>query len=153
MSQKHTNDAAKRNEIAARRRAVAQMSLAYVPQNQIAAELGVSPATVSADLKELREAWLEEAKESLGHRVSQELASLDQLEAHLWQQFTARATPPDTKTRTGLAILKVKERRARMLGLDEPDRLEISMSDEQLEAEILVLREELGHDEPRALPG
>ncbi len=145
--------AATQTAIAARRQTVASLALAYMPQIQIAEQLGVSNAPISKDLKAVREDWLTEARVDVQIAAVRELNSLDRLERQLWTQLLA-VQEPDTRTRTALAILRCKERRAKMLGFDQPDLLEVTISDERLQAEVLILREELGYDSrPAALEG
>lgn len=149
--------AQQRTAIARRRARVAQLSLAYVPQQAIAIELGVSAATISNDLKAVRADWLADAKTDVQTALVREIESLDRLEARLWQQFSqgAETITPDERSRTAAQILKCKERRAKLLGFDQPDLLEVTISDERLQAEVIELREVLGYDgpPPLALPG
>lgn len=146
------HDSKRENEIAERRAKVAELALAYVPQNQIAELLDVHPSTVSRDLAAVREQWRADAKVDVQAMALRELQSLDRLEASLWRQFTSRMTPPDTKNRTAQQILRCKERRAKMLGFDQPDLLEVrAITPEVVQAEIARLREVLGHDSARAL--
>ena len=152
---KRPTRAQQRTAIDRRRARVAQLALAYVPQQAIALELQVSTGTISGDLKAIRDGWREDAKMDVQSALIKEVNSLERLESRLWQQF-AMATDvitPDERTRTALAILRAKERRAKLLGFDTPDLIEITISDERLQAEIVVLREELGYDGPKALPG
>lgn len=141
------------NAILRRQARVAQFSLAYVPQAAIALELGVSKATISNDMKTIRQAWLEDAKTDIQTALVRELGSLDRLESRLWTQFgSGKAITNDERTRTALAILRTKERRAKLLGFDQPDLLEVTISDERLVYEVEQLRVKLGYDGPKALP-
>ena len=145
--------AARQTSLLRRRARVAQFALAYVPQAAIALELGVSPATISNDMKVIRQEWLEDAKTDIQTALVKELGSLDRLESRLWTQFgSGDRITNDERTRTAIAILKTKERRARLLGFDQPDLLEVTISDERLVYEVEQLREKLGYDGPKALP-
>lgn len=145
--------AAAQTALTRRRARVTQLALAYVPQAAIAIEVGVSEATVSNDMKVIRRAWLDDAKSDIQTAIVKELGSLDRLESRLWSQFgSGDAITNDERTRTALAILKTKERRAKLLGFDQPDLLEVTISDERLQYEVRELREQLGYDGPRALP-
>lgn len=145
--------AAARTAITRRRARVAQLALAYVPQAAIAIELKVSPATISGDMKAVREAWLADAKMDVQTALVRDIESLNRLESRLWQQFSQATLEPDERTRTAAQILKCKERRAKLLGFDQPELLDVTISDERLVAEVIELREELGYDGPLALPG
>jgi len=143
--------AAQRTAIAHRRQTVASLALAYVPQHRIADQVGVAESTVSKDLAAIRAGWLAEAQRDVEAAMVRELHSLDVLEARMWTQLATKTLEPDERTRTALAILKCKERRAKMLGFDQPDLLDITVSDEKLRIELQRLREELGYDGPRAI--
>lgn len=164
--------AAKKTEVAKRRRDVAGLALAYVAQSAIAERLGVSVGTISSDMKAIRTVWQSEAILDRKAAAVREVHSLDRLEANLWSQFLnvttrrVRVTKANgdeyqfeeplvsvsDKTRTATVILKTKERRAKLLGLDEPDVLEIRLTSEQVQAEIAYLKEKHSYDGPRALP-
>jgi len=165
--------AAQQAEIASRRAKVAALALTYVPQNQIARQLGVSTATVSGDLKAVKAAWLADAKTDVQEAAVMELASLDRLETQLWVQFMSqeqttirhyndegtmiRQQQVDKvsvaeRTRTALAILQTKNRRARMLGFDQPDLLEVRITSQQVQDEIARLRAKHAEQGPHALP-
>lgn len=145
--------AAAKTALLRRRARVAQLALAYVPQAAIALELGVAPSTISNDMKAIRQEWLDEAKTDIQSALVRELGSLDRLESRLWTQFgSGDKITNDERTRTAMAILKTKERRAKLLGFDQPDLLNVTISDERLQYEVQQLRDELGYDGPKALP-
>jgi predicted transcriptional regulator len=126
--------------------------LAYIPQAAIALELGVSTATVSNDLKAIRELWLAEARVDIQSAAVRELQSLDRLESRLWQQFASTKISPDERTRTASQILRCKQRRAKMLGFDQPDLLEVRITSQQVQDEIARLRTKHTERGPHALP-
>lgn len=169
----NTKKAAQRNAIAHRQRQAAALALAYVPQTQIAERLGVSVGTISSDLKVVRGEWRKEARTDIQDAAIRELQSLDRLEAQLWSQFVdtttrrvkvtkangdeyeydERIVSVGEKTRTAGAIMKAKERRAKMLGFDQPDLLEVRLTSGQVQAEIKRLTDKQALDGPHVLPG
>jgi hypothetical protein len=103
---------------------------------EIARELKVAPATaykaVARGLAAVNENCREEAQELR----ALEALRLDQMQAALWQQAT------DGDVRAIDRILRIMERRARLLGLDEPERretkLEIDPQQARFRRELLV---------------
>lgn len=117
--------AEQRNEKVQRRLKVAELALARVPQFEIAKTLGVSTATVSLDLKALREEWRKEGRERIDQAQEHELAALAKDERRIRQRI-ARLKEEDTK---GLcdymkAIMSIMERRAKLLGTDAAIKVE-----------------------------
>jgi len=143
--------AAKINQIAERRAKVAALALAYVPQYRIAQQLGVSPATVTNDLKYVRNEWRDDAVADRQEWVVRELESVNKLESRLWSDALHEYTPPDVRVRIAMGILKCKERRAKYLGLDQPDLIDVVITDDRIAAEIVELRERLGYEDRPAL--
>ena len=77
---------------------------------QLAVDVATAYADVRAELAALREQTVEEAKELR----DLELQRFDEMTAGLWPQIRAGSPPAVT------AAIRVSERRARLLGLDEP---------------------------------
>jgi len=111
------------------------LALAYVPQHEIARRVEVSEATISKDLKAIREEWREEAKADVQAALMREIRSLDRLEAQMWSQL-AGSVDPDVKTRTANTIIRCKERRAKLYGFDRPDLIDLRITAEQA-AEVI----------------
>lgn len=118
MTRKHTLDAQKAAEIAERRRVVASLLAKRMPQFEIAKTVGVSTATISRDITAIKAAWLEEAKQDVEVVIARELAELEDMEDDAAQ---AQSDPVWFEKR-----LKVKERKAKMLGLDAATKSEIA---------------------------
>lgn len=117
MAERNAGRALKRAEIEDRRRKVATLTLNKVHQTLIAERLGVAQSTVSRDLKTIEAGWREAARANLDALKARELAELDELEREIVRRTAAKS---------GLALrgislrLRVKERRARLMGLDAP---------------------------------
>lgn len=126
------------------------MALAYVPQNQIAQQLGVSTATISNDLAAIRDDWRDEAKADVQAALMHDVQSLDRLESQMWVQLS-QTTDPDVRVKTATVILRCKERRAKYLGFDRPELIDVVITDDRIAAEIVVLRERLGYEDRPAL--
>lgn len=74
-------------QIAKRQTDVAALYLAGYYQSEIAAELKVSQATISGDLKRIRQAWLQSTLVDINQVQGQELARIDRLEREYWQAW------------------------------------------------------------------
>jgi len=133
----------KRDEIAARRQQVALLRLTHLTQAEIAEHLGVSVGTVNADIQAVREEWAERRRTAYDEWVGEELAKLDRLERSL--------LPLALKGQTSAAdrVLSIMDRRARLLGLDKPERHEHTVITlDAIEAEIMRLEAELAERTP-----
>ena len=114
----------RKDEIIIRREAIAAMRARGLTQRQIRDSLlnmkppiEVSIATVNRDLKIIRAEWKQKATESIDEWIASELADLDELEKQAWRE-----------KRYDL-VLKIKDRRAKLLGLDKPMRTELTGAD------------------------
>lgn len=128
---------AKLDAIAARRQQVATLRLAHLTQAEIAKRLGVSVGTVNSDLQAVRDEWAERRRTATDEWLSEELAKLDRLErALLPLALQGQASAADR-------VLSVMDRRAKLLGLNKPDRHEHTVITlDAIEAEIARLEAE-----------
>lgn len=110
-----------RATIAERQRKVGELYLSHQSQAAIARALGVSQSTVSLDLAALLDEWRRENLERLEAVKTREAAELDVMEAEAARQYATTKTTDWFDRR-----LKVKIRRAHLLGLDSPARAEVS---------------------------
>lgn len=78
---------------------------------EIAAELDISQATVSKDLKVLQKEWQEARINDIDERKRQELAKIDNLELEHWEGW--RRSQQDAEVQT-----------VKMLGKESPDKME-----------------------------
>lgn len=111
---------------------------------EIAKELGVAHQTIAKDLKKIFDAYLEQSLEMRAYEVSLEQARLDDM----WQSVYADFRTGNVKAADQL--IKIMERRAKLLGLDTvqaskqisvtvtPEQIQ-GMSDDELTALISQL--------------
>lgn len=110
----------------ARRAKVAVLLTARVPYRQIAAQLGVSLGTISGDVAALLAQWAKEQRpEDRNRWRAVELMKLDEMEMRATNLLRMKEQPDISQTER---ILRIMERRAKLLGLDEPTRIEGSIS-------------------------
>lgn len=129
---------AQRAQTAQRRTQAVQLRLAGMDFERIAAQLGyASRGAAYTDITRALEGSLAELKHGADVLRHEELLRLNRLQAGLW----SAAVGGDT--RSAETVLKIIDRRCRLLGLDAPVRHElVTMS--AIEAEIARLSAELG---------
>jgi len=139
-------------EITHRRHRVAELYLRGMYQYQIAQELDTSEATVNADLKAVQKAWLSSSVRNFDEARAQEVAKIDQAEREYWRAWVRSQEPaPDEPqfypvgspgSEAGQPRLWVKpgdprflqgvercvERRCKLLGLDAPQKFDVTGS-------------------------
>jgi len=124
--------------LAERRQRVSALRLMHYTQREIAAELGVSVATVNRDLAVVRGEWAERRSQSYETWVAEELAKIDLIE----RAILPAAISGDDKAQARL--VQFMDRRARMMGLDKPERFEHTViTMDAVEAEIARLEREM----------
>lgn len=95
----------------------------------IAQRLNISKATVHKYINDTIKAYLEEAKEAHQSILAMELARLDDMQFSVW----TKARSGDSKAID--TMLKIMERRSRLLGLDMPTtnrQVQINITPDQL---------------------
>jgi hypothetical protein len=145
---------------------ISEMVLQGAKQSVIAAALSITQQQISYDLREVRRRWQTNATLSFDSYVAQEMEKLGLLEREYWAGWQRSQQPrknspvavrektdtasSETAARAGMrdgnprfldGVLFVMERRARLLGLDKPARINgtiqtfdlTKLSDEQLE--------------------
>jgi Trp operon repressor len=124
--------------LAERRQRVSALRLMHYTQREIAAEIGVSVATVNRDLAVVRAEWADRRSQSYESWVAEELAKIDLLE----RAILPAAIAGDDKAQA--RIVQFMDRRARMMGLDKPERFEHTVITlDAVEAEIARLEREM----------
>ena len=107
-----------RQEREERRQKVARLWAQHRNQTEIAKALGVNQSTVSRDLQVITARWVAEAVRDVGEIRARELAELDEMEKELAARWLQERRPEWMRLR-----LAVKERRAKLLGLDMPVKI------------------------------
>jgi len=132
------------------RRIIAERYLRGDYQADIARDLGISQQQVSYDLKVIRAEWLAASVRDFDAAKAQELAKIDQVEVEYWAAWKrsqedkeiefeesgpkGRRSGSRTEGQAGApafleGVLKCIERRCKILGLDAPDRHELTGKD------------------------
>ena len=95
------------------------MLLGHATQDAIARQLNVTRKTIGADVKALREIWRQELVRDPVEVLARELAELNDMERDCVQSFTVTGDAAWLRERR-----LIKERKAKLLGLDAPARQE-----------------------------
>lgn len=110
----------KQIELDDRRRRVAQLYLRRVHMSDIARQMGVHKSTITRDIQHLSRQWLAESMADTKSLKARELAELGEMEGDCALQFGG--TEVKHKDVGWIhARLRIKQRRAKMLGLDNPE--------------------------------
>lgn len=104
-----------------RRRKVQAMVLAGVPYDEIASTLGVARSTVQNDVKRLMEDWKKTAQYQIDEARIVELSRMDRLNVAVWRQAVNGDLMAVDKA------VKISERRAKMLGLDAAQKMQLEV--------------------------
>jgi len=146
-------------QLARDRRRIADLYLQGWTQVDIADETRLSQATISRDLKALQSDWLESALIDFNAAKARELAKIDRLEREYWTAWErscedaetirqegkgkkgedGKLVPPDKIVRTAkgqagdprflAGVQWCIERRCKILGIDAPQRTELTGAD------------------------
>lgn len=103
-------------------------------QPEIARELGIDQPTVSRDLALCYDAYRKQQEEEKPEIARIELSRLDALQ----KVFMAKALEGDQQS--GALTLRISERRAKLLGIDAPQKLQVDadLTTEALKAKLLA---------------
>ena len=126
-------------ETASRRRKVAALMLQKRPAYEIAKRLNVNENTVYKDGQAIREAWKREMLGAHDDLLAKELAALDDDEKALRDLLKGE---PNTRLWLNIydRVLRVCERRAKLLGLDAPEEIRLDVSRVQhIVAELVAI--------------
>jgi len=116
-----------KDQIARDRAIVARLYCQRWLQVDIAEKLGVTQQQVSYDLQAIREEWHQSTIRDFDQARSEELAKIDNLELEHWEGY--RRTD-DIRHLQGVQWCIV--RRCKLLGLDEPDKVDVKHEDAAL---------------------
>jgi transposase len=126
--------AQRQQEILERRREVARLRLSGIrDQREVAARLDVSLGTINGDFKAINEQWAQETTMDVDAEKQIDLARIDALISALWDK--AR----DGDERAIAQVLNLMQHRAKLLGLNAPEKRELS-GDENAPLTVLIQR-------------
>lgn len=134
-------------EASQQRPLIAALYLKGCPQSEIAAQLNLTQATVSRDLKLIQEQWRQSAISDMGEVKQRELEKIDLIEYEAWQawlrsQADAITTnefdgnkSTNTKNQYGdprflAQIERCIELRCKILGINAPTKIEVNWQQE-----------------------
>jgi hypothetical protein len=140
------------NRIEERRIKVAHLMAAHFTYREMAEQLGVAPSTISEDVKVIRERWRERATAEYSSHLAEELAKLDLLEHELLPKALSGGPGGGMNLRAVDRVLAIRDRRARMLGLDAPSKVEATLKVELLVRAVEDTLVELGIDDSQVRP-
>jgi len=107
-------------EVEHRRKIVAANLLAGANYRDIAAGAGVSVGTVAGDVKVLMARWRAEQVKTVDDHVTLDMRRMDVALNAIWDEVKAGNYAAIDR------MLKVLERRAKMLGYDQPDKVDLT---------------------------
>lgn len=120
------------------------MLLGRKTQQQMADELGVGQATISRDVQAVRAEWHAERMQDIEEYITDDLARLAAAESYIWPLIVAGK--PHAVDR----LLAIMDRRARLLGMDAPQRIDITHSVEEEVRRIVAEHPDLDFDDVMA---
>lgn len=111
----------KQAELENRRNSVAEAYLRGNTQQQIAAALGVSQATISKDVNFLLRAWREQREATIEDAVTLQIEELRRVRREAWRKYGK-----SEEYKWLDMVINIQKREATLLGLDAPKRSEIT---------------------------
>jgi hypothetical protein len=128
-----SEDRRRKEERDLRRLIIAEMLLAHIPYRTIASQLGLSKTQIHREVTKIRAQWRDRASVAYQSHVAEELGKLDALErAVLGKAFHGDEGLADLGAVD--RALRIAERRARLLGLDQPVKVSATVELPDLEA-------------------
>lgn len=127
-----------------RERQALALVLAGASVRQAAEQLDVAPSTVSRAIRRVLDATAQEVKAGADTLRAQELARLDALQIPAWRKAQAGDMG------AARVVIRIIERRCRLLGLDAPVRVTVTTElDEEIDALLAQLSELPVPEEPQ----
>jgi hypothetical protein len=114
--------------------------------HRIAAELGISVASATQDLREIRKAWLKSALIDFNQARSQEIAKIDAVEREFWRTWSRDVTEDKNAYRHLQGILQCVRQRCDLLGLTASTKISYTTPDGQTQANITIFLPDNGRD-------
>ena len=132
----------KQHDIAVRRKKISELYKKRYYQAEIAEELGIDPSLVSLDLKAMNETFKEEMMDNLIDIKVRELHDYNEMEKICIEKL-AGITDPKSGSRWIEERRKIKQAKAKLLGLDSPvkfqtQRVTVHINKEQRDAVVLA---------------
>ncbi len=118
-----------------RRREIARLLLLHHSQREIAEHFKVDPALICREVKMIKQQWLDERLRDFDELVAEQDARLRYMEDMLWERVESGDTHAVDR------CINIMKRRAALLGLDRPERKEISLAD--LNRDLATTRAEI----------
>jgi hypothetical protein len=140
------------NKIEQRRVEVAYLMTAHFTYREMGEKLGVASSTISEDVKVIREQWRQRATTDYASLLAEEQAKLDLLEHELMPMALSGGPDGGVNLQAVDRLLAIRDRRARMFGLDSPSRVEVTMRVEQVAKALIAVVDELGLDTEQVRP-
>jgi hypothetical protein len=140
------------NKIEQRRQSVASMVASHYTYREIGDALGIASSTVSDDVKAIRERWRQRATADYASFLAEEIAKLDLLEHELLPKALSGGPKGGLNLSAVDRVLAIRDRRARMLGLDVPSKVEATLKVELLVRALEDTLVELGIDDSQVRP-
>lgn len=122
-----------------RRLRIAEMLLAHVPYRTIGAQLGISKSMVAKEVALIRAEWRERAARAYQTHVDEELGKIEALERYVLAKAMHGGLDEGADLAAVDRAIALMDRRARLLGLDKPQKVEVAVED--LEAKRQRARE------------
>lgn len=123
----------KRAEIEERRKKVAANLLGGLTYRDMAPTLAVSIGTIANDVKTILGRWEREQIKDVDGWVRLELTRLDRALNAIWNKVL------DGDLKAIDAFLSISGRRAKLLGLDAPDRVDLTSGGEKFPGPVIFL--------------
>lgn len=110
-----------------RRTMIADMLLRRIPERAMAAQLGCSKSTVHRECEKIRREWRDRHAEKFDAHVAESLAVLDRTRATALAIMQRDDVVIPARLDALGKVLASEDRRARLLGLDKPQRIEATI--------------------------
>lgn len=124
--QRHPNEV----QLAERRRRIASMMLAGARQVDVARTLGVDQPTMTREVQAIKQQWRDDTSRDVSELVDIEVARLDRLQMAHWERaIQGHGASTDT-------VLKIIDKRIKLLGLDAPERHQVDITNETTVEEL-----------------
>lgn len=113
---------AKKLEIQERRKQVMDLARRKYTQNEIKDMLNISRRTVQTDMKAVQDEWREARIDDMNEVFLVDLLNLNRMEQLMWKRLESLSKDPRAGTRWMEMMLRLYDRRAKMLGYDAADK-------------------------------